>query len=394
MADPGSSEGGERPVSPAPEQPEVTRKLIDKTEALLAQQAAMMNMMMQQMRGLNTGGTMDWLMDEKERPTFEEVGERVYTAHITFKGVFALLSDWYTMIQLKASMESDVSVHGGADALRAKLASIEEKVYSGTDGCVGGCGHEEHQQGARVLPYMDEFLVLLGSRIEVLRVRELASGVLGAALRDLHQAGMGCEGKAHTGGAKQHLEVAKAAVSKPVERRRKIWWSPTRAKVHTDSSLFAWGGLLNVKACGEEILAGRAPQGATLDSKTVGNYRPKVQAFMKFCMAEGRQWLPALEATVQAVDDAGEEQTVRTWLPARPDTGVSMLRTHISITGDTVSAVLHKEKGGRRVHLKQRLTIPAAGVQGLVRLLLHWEQVRDASWVQRPAAGSKEQGSY
>ncbi|KAK3287031.1 hypothetical protein CYMTET_5441 [Cymbomonas tetramitiformis] len=263
--------------------------------------------------------TMDWLMDEKEPPSFEELGKRIYTAHNTFKGVFALLSNQYTMIQLRASMESDATVHGGAEALRAKLAFIEEKAYAGTDKIVtdtvltkwlkefdntkakavmnmhakasakistfrdrqggkgkggagsgsgsegansevmewisrgakmrwvdkapqpfdhgvsladatpqqlewitakierglrtgarcgalpsgwndsprifvkvmkvlveclrlprraGGCGREEHQQGARVLPYMDDFLVLLGSRVEALRARELASRVL------------------------------------------------------------------------------------------------------------------------------------------------------------------------------------------------------------------------
>ncbi|KAK3280995.1 hypothetical protein CYMTET_11190 [Cymbomonas tetramitiformis] len=77
--------------------------------------------------------TMDWLMDEKEPPSFEELGKRIYTAHNTFKGVFALLSNQYTMIQLRASMESDATVHGGAEALRAKLAFIEEKAYAGTD---------------------------------------------------------------------------------------------------------------------------------------------------------------------------------------------------------------------------------------------------------------------
>ena len=42
----------------------------------------------------------------------------------------------------------------------------------------GGCGREEHQQGARVLPYMDDFLLLLSSRIEALRARELTTRVL------------------------------------------------------------------------------------------------------------------------------------------------------------------------------------------------------------------------
>ncbi|KAK3255451.1 hypothetical protein CYMTET_35363 [Cymbomonas tetramitiformis] len=79
---------------------------------------------------------MDWLQNEKEPPTFEDVGERVFTAHNTFKGAFALLSNHYTMIQLRASTESDATAHGGADALRAKLALIEEEVHAGSDGLV------------------------------------------------------------------------------------------------------------------------------------------------------------------------------------------------------------------------------------------------------------------
>ncbi|KAK3251688.1 hypothetical protein CYMTET_38975 [Cymbomonas tetramitiformis] len=42
----------------------------------------------------------------------------------------------------------------------------------------GGCGRKEHQQGARVLPYMVDFLVLLRRRIEALRAQDLASPVL------------------------------------------------------------------------------------------------------------------------------------------------------------------------------------------------------------------------
>ncbi|KAK3256298.1 hypothetical protein CYMTET_34561 [Cymbomonas tetramitiformis] len=201
-------------------------------------------------------------------------------------------------------------------------------------------------------------------------------------------------------------------------------------------------------------------QGAALGGKTVGNYRPKARAFMAFCEAEGRQWLPATGATVrlyiahmldkgtgraisravkgmarlqvQAAEAAGEEQTVRTWLPARhvsavhahglglepvgraatellractyvvfafvtfgrPETGVSMRMGHISITGDDISVVLHKEKGRGHVRIRRRLTIPAAGVAGLVQLLQHWQQVRDACWGHRPVTGSEVQGSY
>eukprot|EP00854_Cymbomonas_tetramitiformis_P034171 gene34171-biopygen18144 len=77
-----------------------------------------------------------WLQGEKEPPGVEDLGERVYTAHNTLKGVFALLINRYTMIQLRASMESDATTRGGAEALRAKPAFVEEKVYAGSDGLV------------------------------------------------------------------------------------------------------------------------------------------------------------------------------------------------------------------------------------------------------------------
>ncbi|KAK3238215.1 hypothetical protein CYMTET_51759 [Cymbomonas tetramitiformis] len=80
--------------------------------------------------------TLDWIEDPTDPPNLEDLAERIFAAHNTVKGVFALLSNRYTMIQLRAGMESDATIHGGADALRAKLAFIEEKVYAGTEGLV------------------------------------------------------------------------------------------------------------------------------------------------------------------------------------------------------------------------------------------------------------------
>ncbi|KAK3269988.1 hypothetical protein CYMTET_21591 [Cymbomonas tetramitiformis] len=62
------------------------------------------------------------------------------------KGVFALLSNRYTMLQLRASIESDATSQGGAEALRAKLAFIEEKVYAGSDGLAAGSEPVERSQ--------------------------------------------------------------------------------------------------------------------------------------------------------------------------------------------------------------------------------------------------------
>ncbi|KAK3266376.1 hypothetical protein CYMTET_24998 [Cymbomonas tetramitiformis] len=199
----------------------------------------------------------------------------------------------------------------------------------------GGCGREEHQQGARVLPYMDDFLLLLSSRIEALRARELTPRVLvrlglsrnekkgqweptqlvehlglevdlkagqfrvtPARLQKIHLQSKALLSEASrqrrwlparklaafTGlcqsvylavpparlylkelhfvlstrrgwGAK--VKLTRQAWSDiewwlrlPAQSRwngRKIWRNPTRAKVHTDASLFAWGGVLNLK---------------------------------------------------------------------------------------------------------------------------------------------------
>ncbi|KAK3277197.1 hypothetical protein CYMTET_14781 [Cymbomonas tetramitiformis] len=146
---------------------------------------------------------------------------------------------------------------------------------------------------------------------------------------------------------------------------------------------------------------------------------------------------------VHAVDDAGEEQTARTWLPAkhvstmhiyaRAGVGVGiaeaeLLRASTYMSNipvvlalfvtfgklETGAAVLcspphqhHRRchhlsgspqgEGGQETCFPQvEAPIPATvGVQGLVQLLLqHWGQVQDASWVQSQAASSKEQVSY
>ncbi|KAK3281633.1 hypothetical protein CYMTET_10584 [Cymbomonas tetramitiformis] len=184
MADQKSEQVASEHNSGALEQPEPKIGM----EALLEQQGAMMKLMMEQMKSLNArvevaeeaaakaasqaGGsalsgdaeleelkklpylvlapalsymhdaiaysevTLDWCQDEKDAPSVEELSERVYAAHTTFKGVFSLLSNRYTMLQLRASMEADATSHDGAEALRAKLAFIEEKVYAGSDGLV------------------------------------------------------------------------------------------------------------------------------------------------------------------------------------------------------------------------------------------------------------------
>ncbi|KAK3278970.1 hypothetical protein CYMTET_13129 [Cymbomonas tetramitiformis] len=124
--------------------------------------------------------------------------------------------------------------------------------------------------------------------------------------------------------------------------------------------------------------------------------------------------MASLQVEIASTQDA--EETVRTWLPTRhvtkvhayglamrptvraamelqractyvvfafvtfgrPNTGVSMQKSHIAVTDDVISVALHKEKGRGHVRLKRRLAIPAAGVEGLVQLLGHWQWARDS----------------
>ncbi|KAK3266502.1 hypothetical protein CYMTET_24877 [Cymbomonas tetramitiformis] len=80
--------------------------------------------------------TLDWIEDNDDPLILEELAERIFAAHNTVEGVSALLSNRYTMIQLRAGMESDATINGIADALRTNFAFIEEKVYAGTEGLV------------------------------------------------------------------------------------------------------------------------------------------------------------------------------------------------------------------------------------------------------------------
>ncbi|KAK3284665.1 hypothetical protein CYMTET_7697 [Cymbomonas tetramitiformis] len=58
----------------------------------------------------------------------------MYETHTTMMGVFTLLAQRYSMLQLHTSLDGDAAAHGGPEVLKAKLAFMEEKVYDNSDG--------------------------------------------------------------------------------------------------------------------------------------------------------------------------------------------------------------------------------------------------------------------
>ncbi|KAK3241237.1 hypothetical protein CYMTET_48988 [Cymbomonas tetramitiformis] len=76
------------------------------------------------------------LTEAKYTPLLEELCHRMLRGHNTKKGVYGLLCNRYTMIGYRSMLEGDNEAHGGADAVRAKLAFMEQKIYARTEGMV------------------------------------------------------------------------------------------------------------------------------------------------------------------------------------------------------------------------------------------------------------------
>ncbi|KAK3240701.1 hypothetical protein CYMTET_49480 [Cymbomonas tetramitiformis] len=83
--------------------------------------------------------TMDMIEDlrKAEHTLFlNELWDRLLRARDTKKGVHGMHCNRYTMIGYRAMLEVDNEANGGADAVRAKLAFMEQKIYSSTEGMV------------------------------------------------------------------------------------------------------------------------------------------------------------------------------------------------------------------------------------------------------------------
>ncbi|KAK3249526.1 hypothetical protein CYMTET_41046 [Cymbomonas tetramitiformis] len=129
--------------------------------------------------------TMDWLQELPAGQPLDDTGElydRLVKAHNTKKSVYSLLRNRYTMLTLQASLDAE---GGGTDAVQAKLAFMEEKVKRRTlqeevRSFKGAwrVGDASSEAGARVLPYMDDFLVIVKTQDEAYVQRDRVSRLL------------------------------------------------------------------------------------------------------------------------------------------------------------------------------------------------------------------------
>eukprot|EP00854_Cymbomonas_tetramitiformis_P033998 gene33998-biopygen36304 len=222
--------------------------------------------------------TMDWLEDKKELPTMEELGKRIYMAHKTFKGAFALLDNRYTMIQLKASMESDTAVHGGTENLSRR----------------------------RTLPYMDDFLVLVSDRVEALKARDQASRVLVfgnsggflLARADVVPAAGGTGRRDATSALGDKMVgnySSKAQAFKQFSVAEGRWWLPT-----TEAT-----GLMELSQHWEQIRDALWVQGPEAGSRELCSYRRLLWERGKVQLAQVNDWVQMASGKLGCVPKEG-----------------------------------------------------------------------------------------
>eukprot|EP00854_Cymbomonas_tetramitiformis_P034509 gene34509-biopygen32274 len=70
--------------------------------------------------------------------TLDSLQGRLHELTNSIQGVYSLLCNRWTMLELRAQLEMDPSTshRGGAEALRAKLQFVEDRVYQAADGVV------------------------------------------------------------------------------------------------------------------------------------------------------------------------------------------------------------------------------------------------------------------
>ncbi|KAK3256116.1 hypothetical protein CYMTET_34727 [Cymbomonas tetramitiformis] len=115
----------------------------------------------------------------------------------------------------------------------------------------GAVQRDRGPRGERVLPYMDDFLLLASSEEEAYELQRRVERVLNCLglQRNVMRGQLEpVQIMEHLGlKAFGDLEWWKRLQDQCKRNEQKIWRSPTRAKLHTDASLYAWGGVLNLK---------------------------------------------------------------------------------------------------------------------------------------------------
>ncbi|KAK3258262.1 hypothetical protein CYMTET_32688 [Cymbomonas tetramitiformis] len=288
------------------------------------------------------------------------------------------------MLQLRASMESDATSHGGAEALRAKLAFIEEKVYAGSHGLVSD---------SVLTKWLKEFdaqksKALMNShgkataKVSTFRDRQGGKGK-GAMGGGAGKGEAGVDGRRDRAVSQNgRMGTSEEATARILAVVAMLSHFTSRNPELMQRMRCLWI-LLDLN--GIEVQARVKvywPQDDAWYTGTVGGTESGGLTHIDYCDG-GQEDLDMSQERYEVVLPAVQEGVAYVVFAfvtfGRPETGVSMRREHISITDGDVFVGLRREKGRGHVRLRRRLTISAAGVAGLVRLMQRWQQVANMS---------------
>eukprot|EP00854_Cymbomonas_tetramitiformis_P034069 gene34069-biopygen9771 len=214
--------------------------------------------------------------------SYEELQKRFHAVTNSVHGVYALLCNRRTMLELRGQLEQEPgsSQRGSAEALRAKLQFVEDRVYQAANGVVADevlqqwLNDFDKNRGKAVLSATSKNVASADTRVvkyhrdrdqrwkERKRYYEekdaqQPSPCAGRGKLTVQQRRNEKKGQWEPVQVVEHLGLEvdlKLGKFRVTERRvhkihtiAKEILSPTRAKVHTDSSMVAWGGVPNLK---------------------------------------------------------------------------------------------------------------------------------------------------
>eukprot|EP00854_Cymbomonas_tetramitiformis_P003162 gene3162-biopygen3108 len=195
--------------------------------------------------------------------SYDELQKDFHAVTNSVHGAYAMLCNRWTMLELRGQLEQEPgsSQRGGADALRTKRQFVEDRVYQAADDARVMKDHRD-QRWKECKKYDDEKdKKPTGKGVDSCKRLEAFTGLcqsvylaVPAARLYLRELYFVLAEKRSWGGKVKISRAARVDLewwSKlPVMSRWngcKIWKSPTRAKLHTNSPMMASGGVRNLK---------------------------------------------------------------------------------------------------------------------------------------------------
>ncbi|KAK3263976.1 hypothetical protein CYMTET_27255 [Cymbomonas tetramitiformis] len=246
----------------------------------------------------------------------------------------------------------------------------------------GGVRRDLRRRVAKVLPYMNDFLVLPATWEEAFIQGDGVQRVLARLWPNRNEA----KGRWELGQLIEHLGLEvdlKDGLFRETEKRVLKIHAQTKASICKATRGKRWTGVHG----GDKFADTAAEMQAVALQRTMAdNYGRHWDKLVKFCGEEGLRWLPSTQATVLLyVASLLNSSTMKGTSLQLYLSAIKSLHEEFNFSGQHRHRSLGggaKEKGKNHLLCKRRIWIPVDGVADLHELLDRLEQARDEAWLQ------------